>query len=61
LDSFAQAELLELVAIPSISSLPQHQPDIALAADWLVARLHKAGFQVSDYYFVTQTRPLCLK
>jgi len=45
LDSFTQAELLELVAIPSISSLPQHQPDIALAADWLVARLLKAGFQ----------------
>eukprot|EP00873_Tetraselmis_striata_P042805 jgi/Tetstr1/463069/TSEL_008004.t1 len=40
-----EAELLELVAIPSVSSLPERQPDVRRAAEWLVARLTAAGFQ----------------
>jgi hypothetical protein len=30
-------------AIPSISALPEHAPDVAAAAAWLVARLTAAG------------------
>lgn len=39
-------ELLDLVAIPSVSSLPENQPDILRAAAWLEARLKKAGMEV---------------
>jgi len=43
-----EAELLELAAIPSIAALPQHQSDVARAADWLVSRLHRAGFERAE-------------
>ena len=41
------SELLELAAIPSISSLPEHDADILKAADWCMKRLTAAGFEVS--------------
>jgi acetylornithine deacetylase/succinyl-diaminopimelate desuccinylase-like protein len=37
------AELQELLSIPSISTLPGHQPDIARAARWLQDRLSGMG------------------
>lgn len=39
-------ELLELVSIPSVSSLPEHQPDIERAAAWLQRRMRAAGLEV---------------
>jgi acetylornithine deacetylase/succinyl-diaminopimelate desuccinylase-like protein len=38
------AELQEFVAIPSVSAVPDHQPDILRAADWVSRRLSAAGF-----------------
>ena len=39
-------ELIDLVNIPSISSLPEHQEDILSAATWLNMRLSQAGLNV---------------
>jgi acetylornithine deacetylase/succinyl-diaminopimelate desuccinylase-like protein len=36
-------QLLDLLRIPSISTLPAHQADIQRAADWLVAELTRTG------------------
>jgi acetylornithine deacetylase/succinyl-diaminopimelate desuccinylase-like protein len=38
-------ELRALVQIPSVSALPQHQPDIARAAVWMANRLSAAGLE----------------
>jgi acetylornithine deacetylase/succinyl-diaminopimelate desuccinylase-like protein len=38
-------ELKELLAIPSISTLPQHQPDIQRAAEWLARQMTNLGLQ----------------
>jgi acetylornithine deacetylase/succinyl-diaminopimelate desuccinylase-like protein len=39
------SELAELLSIPSISTLPEHQPDIRRAAEWLAVRLRSFGVQ----------------
>lgn len=39
------AELKDLLAIPSISTLPQHQPDIQRAAEWLARQMTELGLQ----------------
>jgi acetylornithine deacetylase/succinyl-diaminopimelate desuccinylase-like protein len=39
------AELVALLAFPTISSLPQHRSDIAAAAHWLAAHLGRLGMQ----------------
>lgn len=39
----AMLPVLRCIAIPTVSSLPQHWPDIAKAAGWLVQRLERAG------------------
>ncbi len=39
------AELKELLAIPSISTLSQHKPDILRAAEWLTKQIAAMGFQ----------------
>ncbi|HEV2315649.1 MAG TPA: hypothetical protein VGR94_10115 [Candidatus Acidoferrales bacterium] len=36
-------ELAEFVAIPSVSTDPSHANDVRRAADWVAARLRKAG------------------
>lgn len=36
-------ELKELVSIPSISAIPEHQPDILRAANWMLKRLEAVG------------------
>jgi acetylornithine deacetylase/succinyl-diaminopimelate desuccinylase-like protein len=36
-------ELLEFVRIPSVSTTPEHAPDVAAAAHWVADRLTKAG------------------
>lgn len=38
-------ELLELLRIPSISSLPEHAQDVQRAAEWVAARLERAGLE----------------
>jgi acetylornithine deacetylase/succinyl-diaminopimelate desuccinylase-like protein len=40
-----QAELLEFVAIPSISALPDHAADVQRAAAWVARRLTAAGVE----------------
>jgi len=41
-------ELLEFLAIPSISALPDHAPHVAAAADWVAARLRQAGVTTAE-------------
>ena len=36
-------ELIEFLRIPSISSLPEHTPDVQHAAEWVEARMKAAG------------------
>ena len=38
-------ELLELLRIPSISSLPEHKDDVQKAAEWVSVRLQQAGLE----------------
>ncbi len=38
------SKLKEFLAIPSISTLTEHQPDVQRAADWLANRLRTLGF-----------------
>lgn len=37
------SELIELVSIPSVSTLPEHRPDMRRAARWLADRLNDIG------------------
>jgi acetylornithine deacetylase/succinyl-diaminopimelate desuccinylase-like protein len=39
----AEAALFELIAIPSVSALPEHAEDCRRAAGWLIDRLRRAG------------------
>ena len=38
-------ELIEFLRIPSISSLPEHTPDVQHAAEWVEARMKAAGIE----------------
>jgi acetylornithine deacetylase/succinyl-diaminopimelate desuccinylase-like protein len=38
-------ELVELLRIPSVSTLPEHESDMSDAAAWLAARLESLGFE----------------
>ena len=40
-----QAELMDFLKIESISSLPQHAPDVRHAAEWVKTRLGQAGLE----------------
>jgi len=42
------AELREFLSIPSISTQPEHEPDIERAAAWLQDKLLAAGFPRAD-------------
>jgi len=44
----ASSDLAELLAIPSISSEPQHAPDMRRAAEWIARRLDFAGGRVVE-------------
>lgn len=44
-------EFLEFLAIPSISALPEHKPDIIKAAQWLRDRMIRAG--IEDVQIIT--------
>ncbi|MGB0385215.1 MAG: dipeptidase [Ardenticatenaceae bacterium] len=39
------SELLDFLRIPSISSLPEHAPDVQQAAEWVAARMEGAGIE----------------
>ncbi len=41
-------EFMELVAIPSISSIPANKPDVAKAADWIVNKLKSIGITTAQ-------------
>ncbi|MEN9599570.1 MAG: hypothetical protein RL596_1889, partial [Bacteroidota bacterium] len=36
-------EFIELISIPSISSIPAHKPDVQRAAEWIVNKLKSIG------------------
>jgi acetylornithine deacetylase/succinyl-diaminopimelate desuccinylase-like protein len=38
-------EYLDFLRIPSVSSLPEHAPDVARAAEWVAERMRKAGIE----------------
>jgi acetylornithine deacetylase/succinyl-diaminopimelate desuccinylase-like protein len=42
----AEADLFELLSIPSVSALPEHSADCRLAAGWLADRLRGLGMEV---------------
>jgi acetylornithine deacetylase/succinyl-diaminopimelate desuccinylase-like protein len=44
--SRAEADLFELISIPSVSALDRHRADCRRAADWLVGRLGSMGMSV---------------
>ena len=41
-------EFIELVSIPSISSIPANKPDVAKAADWIVNKLKAIGITTAQ-------------
>lgn len=41
-------EFIELVSIPSISSIPAHKADVARAADWIVKKLKSIGIPIAQ-------------
>ncbi len=41
-------EFVELVSIPSISSIPAHHADVIKAADWIVAKLKAIGMPTAE-------------
>src|SRR5258706_14048110 len=43
-----QADLLEFLAIPSVSSLPDHDADTRRACEWTAERLRRMGMTVED-------------
>jgi acetylornithine deacetylase/succinyl-diaminopimelate desuccinylase-like protein len=43
----AEAELFELISIPSVSALPEHRHDCRRAAEWVAGRLRGLGMDVS--------------
>lgn len=44
-DAQYEAELNRLLAIPSVSTLPEHRPDVERAAQWVSQRLGAAGME----------------
>ena len=40
--------LIESLCIPSISTTPEHRPDVDRAADWLVSRMQEIGFSRAE-------------
>src|ERR671934_1212190 len=42
----AEAELVEILAIPSVSSLSRHAQDCRKAAEWTADRLRRMGMEV---------------
>ena len=56
--SGALERLFELLAIPSISTVPEHYADCERAADWLAAQLQAVGFEATKH--VTEGRPMVL-
>ncbi len=42
--------LMELLRIPSVSTLPEHKPDMLRAADWLAQRLRTLGFEGAEVF-----------
>ena len=51
-------ELLDFLRIPSVSTLPEHRPDIARAADWTEAALRRAGLRHVEQIRVGEGHPL---
>src|SRR5215469_11679470 len=41
----AEAELFDLISIPSVSALPEHRDDCRRAAGWLIDRLSEMGME----------------
>jgi acetylornithine deacetylase/succinyl-diaminopimelate desuccinylase-like protein len=52
------AEYLELLRIPSISTLPEHAADCRAAAEWISARLTAAGLEHAEVATTTGRHPI---
>ncbi|MBZ0303160.1 MAG: dipeptidase [Anaerolineae bacterium] len=51
----------ELIRIPSISTLPDHAPDVQRAAEWLAEHMRQAGFETAEIIKMPEGRhPLVL-
>jgi len=48
------AELKAFLSIPSVSTLPQHKPDIERASEFVAERLRAAGIFVWSAYIVPE-------
>jgi acetylornithine deacetylase/succinyl-diaminopimelate desuccinylase-like protein len=53
-----KAELIELLRIPSVSTLPQHARDVEQAAAWLVAEMRRIGLTRAETFQKSGTLPL---
>src|SRR5436190_1708018 len=56
--SQAEADLVELLRIPSVSSLRRHRDDCRRAADWTTARLRAMGMEVELVDVVDDGHPV---
>ncbi len=53
-----EAELIELLRIPSISTLPEHAPDVRRAAEWLIADMQRIGLHRAEVHQQGEYLPL---
>jgi acetylornithine deacetylase/succinyl-diaminopimelate desuccinylase-like protein len=53
-----RAELIDLLRIPSVSTLPAHAPDVQRAADWIVADLQRSGMTIAASHQAPGCLPL---
>ena len=51
-------ELAAFLAIPSVSTLPEHKSDVVRAAEWVLSQIKERGFQGSIYQ--TEGHPVVL-
>src|SRR2546430_3373715 len=54
----AEADLFELLTIPSVSATPERRADCRRAAEWLEARLRRAGMDVQGVDVVEGGHPV---
>jgi acetylornithine deacetylase/succinyl-diaminopimelate desuccinylase-like protein len=56
----AENDLFELLAIPSVSALPEHRADCRRAAEWVVERLERQGMRVELAEVVPDGQPVVM-
>jgi acetylornithine deacetylase/succinyl-diaminopimelate desuccinylase-like protein len=51
-------ELKEFLSVPSVSTLSEHEKDMAIAAEWVLAQMKRCGFDANIY--PTERHPIVL-